>query len=311
MVKVALIRYSADVKRCLKDCLLGIFYKKDDLICFLRDDCGCTNADLRGIDSSLIKSQIVDILYGNIDERGNSGKMQLHTIIQNVLQWSDFGSYWFKKEALNAEEAKKDIERLKKMIGEKTKEDERVQELHRRKAEIEAKRLKQQTLTDLCESFSLLAKMNNEAQERGFAFEKFLQELFGFFDIRMEKPYKLIGEQIDGSFKLQGDNSYICEARWKDEPSTTNALYHFAHKVSTKNLYPRGAFISVNGFSKEAVHMICQNNAPNIFLIDGADLVCVLEELISLPDLLYKKIELSQTRGEIYVSSRTILSTSS
>ncbi|PIR48481.1 hypothetical protein COU80_02085, partial [Candidatus Peregrinibacteria bacterium CG10_big_fil_rev_8_21_14_0_10_55_24] len=142
MIKVAIIRYPADVRRCMKDCLLGIFYKKTDLIDFFRNECGCTNSDMRGIEPSLTKSQIVDALYENLNKRDESGNLQLHTIIQNIIRWSDFESYWFKNGSLNPEEAKKDIERLKKMIGEKTKEDEHVRELNRRKADIEAQRLK-------------------------------------------------------------------------------------------------------------------------------------------------------------------------
>jgi len=307
MIKVAIIRYPADVRRCMKDCLLGIFYKKTDLIDFFRNECGCTSSDMRGIESSLTKSQIVDALYENLNKRDESGNLQLHTIIQNIIRWSDFESYWFKNGSLNPEEAKKDIERLKKMIGEKTKEDEHVRELNRRKADIEAQRLKKLTLINLLESFRKLMAMNSEAQQRGYEFERFLRELFGYFTVRLDKPFKLTGEQIDGSFRLQGDNSYICEARWKDELSTTEGLYQFAYKVQTKTLYPRGAFISVNGFSVSAVDAICKNNTPNIFLVDGSDLIHVLEELISLPDLLSKKVELAQTKGRIYVSAREII----
>jgi hypothetical protein len=307
MIKIAIIRYSADVKRCVKDCLLNIFFKKTDLIDFFQNDCGCTSADMRGIIPSLSKSQIVDLLFGNLNNRGDSGNLQLHTIIQNVVRWSDFESYWFKNGSLNAEEAKHDIERLKKMIGEKTKEDESIRELDRRREAVEAAKLKRLNVANLLETFRKLMAMNSEAQQRGYEFEKFLKDLFGFFEIKLDKPFKLTGEQIDGSFRLQGDNSYICEARWKDEPSTTEGLYQFAYKVQTKTLYPRGTFISVNGFSAGAIEAICKNNTPNIFLMDGADLICVLEEIISLPDLLAKKVELGQTRGRIFVPAREII----
>ena len=307
MIKVAIIRYSADVKRCVKDCLLGVFFKKTDLIDFISNDCGCTSADMKGIHPTLSKAQIVDLLYGNLHQRGDSGNLQLHTIIQNIVRWSDFGSYWFKNGSLNAEEAKQDIERLKQMIGEKTKEDEHVRELDRRNKAAEAAKLKRLTMINLLETFRKLMAMNSEAQQRGYEFEKFLINLFGFFEIKLDKPFKLTGEQIDGSFRLQGDNSYICEARWKDEPSTTEGLYQFAYKVQTKTLYPRGAFISVNGFSKGAIEAICKNNTPNIFLMDGADLICVLEEIIPLPDLLSKKVELGQTKGRIFVPASEII----
>ncbi|MBN1572807.1 MAG: hypothetical protein JW984_06375 [Deltaproteobacteria bacterium] len=41
-----------------------------------------------------------------------------------------------------------------------------------------------------------------EAQPRGYAFEEFLNELFKAYNLDPQSSFRLVGEQIDGSFKL-------------------------------------------------------------------------------------------------------------
>jgi len=42
--------------------------------------------------------------------------------------------------------------------------------------------------------------LDNSHQQRGFKLEKFLNELFCFFDLDPKFSFKIKGEQIDGSF---------------------------------------------------------------------------------------------------------------
>ena len=53
------------------------------------------------------------------------------------------------------------------------------------------------------------------AQERGRLFETVLRELFSRQSIKMGEPFRIVGEQIDGSFKFEGKN-YIVEAKCQD-----------------------------------------------------------------------------------------------
>lgn len=65
------------------------------------------------------------------------------------------------------------------------------------------------------------------------------------------EPFKLNGEQLDGSLKLDEEN-YLVEAKWHDSLTASDALYHFAYKVEGK-MYGRGLFIAINGYSRDAV----------------------------------------------------------
>lgn len=300
------MQYPSDVKHCIKDCLLGLIYKKVDLIDFFQNDCGCTRSDMAAVDASLTKATIVDTVLRNLHLRDDKGMVQMQSIIRNILQWGDFGSHWFRNGTLDAAEAQKSIERLKKLLGEKTKLDEAAIDREKRRKEAESKQDKRRSFEQMRTDFNELVRMNEHAQKRGFAFEKFLNDMFQHAKVEVYKAYKLVGEQIDGSFKYEGEN-YICEAKWQDETAVTNQLYTFAGKILSNTMYPRGAFFSVNGFAPSAVEMISMHKSPNLVLVDGSDLMCVLEELITLPELLSEKIRYAQTRACIYVSASEIL----
>ena len=103
-------------------------------------------------------------------------------------------------------------------------------------------------MSALTTAFHKLFGSGMTAQARGRLFEKFLQELFNRQSIKMGDPFRIVGEQIDGTFKFEGEN-YIVEAKWQDPSTSTADLYQFAYKVDGK-MHGRGLFISVNGFSK-------------------------------------------------------------
>src|ERR1700722_9763873 len=52
-----------------------------------------------------------------------------------------------------------------------------------------------------------------DPQTRGVRFEGFLNELFAGFGLAPRGAFRIVGEQIDGSFRLQG-HTYLVEAKW-------------------------------------------------------------------------------------------------
>lgn len=173
------------------------------------------------------------------------------------------------------------------------KEEERARAEQRRAVTEKVEELKQQFL-------ALFAK---PPQERGYALERLLNDLFAVFDIDAKAPFRLVGEQIDGAFTYEGE--YLLEAKWHQELTPVADLDIFSSKVKRKLDNTLGLFVSMTGFQPTAVDV--HSNRAVIILMDGADLMAVLEGRIELPELLKRKRQHAARTGEIYLRAYDIL----
>lgn len=64
---------------------------------------------------------------------------------------------------------------------------------------------------ELLHEFLQLSQL--QPQPRGYAFEAFLIKLFNKFELEARDPFRLRGEQIDGSFVLANE-IYLLEGKW-------------------------------------------------------------------------------------------------
>ncbi len=164
---------------------------------------------------------------------------------------------------------------------------------------------KSATLFTLHEKYS---RMKNSArpQNRGYELEKLLYELFSLFKLSPSKPFKIIGEQIDGSFVLEGMD-FLIEAQWEKVKPTAEELYGFQGKVNRKLQGTKGLFISIEGFTPTSLQAFEKGTTQNILLMDGEDLLYVLKERIDLVKLLSEKRKHAARTGNIFYKARFIL----
>jgi hypothetical protein len=74
------------------------------------------------------------------------------------------------------------------------------------------------------------------------------------------------GEQIDGAFVIASDH-YLLEAKWQDEPVILRDLRDLDGVVASSLDNTLGLFISINGFSPDAIESYSEGNrAPNSFV---------------------------------------------
>lgn len=78
---------------------------------------------------------------------------------------------------------------------------------------------------------------------RGYAFERLLKDAFDAYGLSARAPFRLKGEQIDGSFVLDGQ-TYLLEARWRNAQVDVETLRAFNAKVEHKASWSRGLIIS-------------------------------------------------------------------
>jgi hypothetical protein len=142
-------------------------------------------------------------------------------------------------------------------------------------------------------------------QERGFEFEEFLKDLFEVFGLAPRSSFRLVGEQIDGSFQFQGE-TYLVEATWQNEQIGQDRLLVFSGKVGGKAKWSRGLLISYSGFSSEGLEAFSRGKATNIVCMDGLDLHGLLQAKLRLGTVLERKVRRAAETNEAYVSIREL-----
>jgi len=155
-----------------------------------------------------------------------------------------------------------------------------------------------QELEDLKKQFIQLHE-TSDRQKAGLQLEKVLNLLFTLHGLSPRAPFRVAGEQIDGSFELDHE-VYLLEAKWQEGPCPVADLYVFREKVEGKSKYTHGVFLSINGVSKEALVAIKTGKQPNFFIVDGYDLMMLLEENMDLSTFLRRRQRLL-AEGQISV----------
>jgi hypothetical protein len=207
------------------------------------------------------------------------------------------------------EEAVQALETLQRQVDpyRKLRTESEEAERHRREEEGRAavQRAVRERLIELRELFYKLTK-ETDHQKRGYDLEKLLTRLFALYDIDAKSSFRIVGEQIDGAFTYEG-TEFLFEARWRQDRSAVADLDTFTGKINRKLENTLGLFFSINGFQESAVDAHSQAG-PRLFLMDGSDLSAVLEDRISLPELLTRKRQHASRTGNIFISAYGILS---
>lgn len=153
-------------------------------------------------------------------------------------------------------------------------------------------------LAELRERFLELQGMSDR-QAAGRMLEPLLTDLFEEFGLDPRDGFRITGEQIDGSFMLHKE-VYLVEAKWTGRIPEADLLI-FRGKVEGKATFTRGLFISINGYTREALTSITQGKQPNFVMIDGAHLFRVLSGDIGLDELLDRLIRILAEEGRPYL----------
>lgn len=184
---------------------------------------------------------------------------------------------------------------LTKQKEEKRKEEQANQEYVRSKATEQAELKRKALLGDF---YTLCAQSN--AQARGYALEKLLNELFEFEGLSPKGSFKNIGEQIDGSFAFK-DQTHLVEAKWTEALAAGASFGAFMYKIEGKTADTRGLLVSINGYSSEALTGLKMKGGLKFICIDGAHLTRALSPHQSLKKVLHECWRHADETGESYL----------
>ena len=145
-----------------------------------------------------------------------------------------------------------------------------------------------------------------DRQRAGFDLERLLNATFDLFGMSPRSPFKLKGEQIDGSFELDNE-IYLVEAKWKHQPTQIGELLIFQGKIEAKSDYTRGVFFTMSGVSNQVQAKFTEGRRSRFIVVDGYDLTTVLEGQVTLDALLRAKKRKLAEEGRIMISVKALL----
>jgi restriction endonuclease Mrr len=140
-------------------------------------------------------------------------------------------------------------------------------------------------------------------QARGYEFERFLKDLFEANGLSPRASFRLVGEQIDGSFELRNE-TYLLEAKWQNAPIGAAHLHTFEGKLGEKASWSRGLFVSISGFSQDGLSAF--GRGKRVVCMDGFDLSEILRLRVPLEKVVAAKARRAAETGRPYVSVREL-----
>lgn len=134
---------------------------------------------------------------------------------------------------------------------------------------------------------------------RGFQFERILHELLRMDLLDPRSGFKPEGEQIDGSFFLNG-NVFLLEAKWHKTSLPASSIYQFKGKVDGKLQGTIGVFISMSGYSKDAIDALTLGKSLNVVLFGKDDINAAIVKGLGFKSILKNKLRKAAEEGIVY-----------
>lgn len=295
-------KISAQAVIALKEALTNIYWRKQDLRQFIYLTIK-NNLIVSTIDwDNNMKYESVSQLIDRMTARPDMYFEDLMLLLQETSNFNDFSHLkkWDDSEK-KIQKAKDAVLKLRQQtkgyfdIITELKEAETRRETNIQK--MRSSMAFSERLEDLKARFLSIATNENH-HERGYDLEKLLNDLFILFDLDPKSSFKITGEQIDGAFTFDNQD-YLLESKWQKKQLSASDLYEFGGKISGKLKNTLGLYISLEGFSNDCLKV----ESPilkSMILLDGLDLMMVLDGRIKLNDLIYLKRRHASQTGEIF-----------
>lgn len=134
---------------------------------------------------------------------------------------------------------------------------------------------------------------------RGRELEKVFFSMLDEANLEPRTSYRPTGEEVDGSFWFEG-RTILLEAKWTKNPQPASSLYQFRGKVDGKLIGTVGFFVSMSGFSADAVDALVAGKDLSVILADGDDIRAIAERRYSIDDALRLKLRAAGEVGTPY-----------
>ena len=270
---------------------------------FLRS-CGVTDNMIKKYPKDAFnKFQIMDNILNDLE--GNNNIEIIKRIISSFYRMKVAADEdYFKNNCPEkSKKAKELLEEFRDLVGndpidQAIKDKEAKENRDRYQGKVADIKSKKDKLLELKKSFISMHSRNDEPQQRGFDFERLFFDILNLEQFEFIRPYKNIGEQIDGFFKYEKFD-YLVDIKWEKDVAKNEFFAVFDGKIKGKAQSTRGLLVSVNGFCPNAISRY-SGDTPRILAMEGSEIMMILEDRISFYDCLKSKIDAFVRKGEIF-----------
>jgi hypothetical protein len=256
--------YSVPVIDAVAECLRTFYWYKNDLRSFLlraeipQQIVGQLNWD--GLKRDIARSLLDGI------SREHSKKPLLDKLIDALVEQNERFPHLARQDdgARLVQDAYSALTTLKGLLGKQSVVDraERAKREHRTESARsgDVVRQRQAELSGLNARFVALL-VSNDPHKRGYDFQALLRDLFALYDLEPTGSFAMPGQQTDGAIKLDG-TVMLLEARWKADLTPPGEIREFRSKVHEKLDGTLGLFLSMSGFTDEAIQAASGGGIP-------------------------------------------------
>ncbi len=97
-----------------------------------------------------------------------------------------------------------------------------------------------------------------------------------------------------------GSDTYLVEAKWRNDKTGQADLLSFEGKVSGKAKWSRGLFVSISGFTDDGLAAFSKGRLISIIGMDGEDLKAILDRKFTLPEAIALKSRYAAETNEFF-----------
>lgn len=246
------------------------------------------------------KRFVAQELLALLSERGKPAEAVLAAIVDGFRKGSFRNASAGGLEAIEALKQKLSHDRQEREAERQQQaEEERRHEDQARRQREAASALRERQREALRDRFINLAA-ESDVQRRGYQLEPFMNDLFELEGLDPRGSFRLVGEQIDGSMMLRG-RSNLVEVKWVKSPVAGKEFGAFTFKIEGKSADTRGLFVSINGYSREAIQALNRKGSLKFVCIDGTHIMRSLTPGQSLLVILDNVWRHADETGEAYL----------
>ena len=143
-------------------------------------------------------------------------------------------------------------------------------------------------------------------QQKGYAFEKFLNQLFQDLSLSPRASYRTESDQIDGSFLLDG-NTILLEAKYRSSSPSKNDLILFSEKIANKSQFARGLFICQAKIPCQINDYYKDREGTRIIAMTVEELYLILSENADIVDIIRRKFRYLDEMGIVFKYYRELI----